>query len=207
MKKFILLLFIMGVVLFACEKITPQGSYPDDEKGVIIFGKPVESGYDVTEESINGWLIINDITYTAECSYFEACEMGMITELAFMDMDSWIISICIRDKEVVEILEERIEDDIVYRKYKMRCPIIYDNFSFDLFYIEERAFADIENVTHLFPSPNIESSLVYDKQTRQPDMVLNGKTYKCYLVELGINLSCAEKSILCETSFLALDED
>ena len=196
----------MGVVLFACEKITPQ--VPDEEGyGTIIFGTPVKSGYETTDESINGWLIIEGITYSAQCSYFEACEPDITTQIAFMDMDSWIKCICIREKEVVEVLDERIEDDIIYRKYKMRCPVLYDNFSFDLFYIEERAFTSIDEEKYTFPSPHIESALAYSDEIRQPNMTIDGKTYKCYLVKIGITLSCAEKSILCETSFLALDGD
>jgi len=206
MKKFVLL-SVMCAVLFACEKITPQESSSEEAYGTIVFGKPVKAGYEATENSINGWLIIEGVTYTAECSYFEACEPEVITELAFIDVDSWIRCICVRDKEVVEVLDEKAEGDIIYRKYKMRCPVLYDDFEFDLYYIEERAFTSIDDANHMFPGPGIESVLAYNREIRQPDMTINGKTYKCYLVELGINLSCAEKSILCETSFLALDSE
>ena len=205
MKNFVLL-SLLCAVLFSCEKATPQVPAKKEAYGTLVFGKPIKSGYDVTDESINGWLIINDITYRAECSYFESCEIGMITELAFIDMDSWITHICVRAKEVAEILEERVEDDVTYRKYKMRCPVTYNDFAFDFYYIEERAFIDVERVTHLFPGPEVESSLAYNRETQQADMVIGGKTYKCYLVELGINLICIDKTILCETSFLALDE-
>ena len=205
MKNFVLLSLLCAVLL-ACEKETPQFATNKEGTGTVVFGTPVKSGYDATDESINGWLIIEGITYTSQCSYFEAYEPVMIKELAFMDMDSWISCICVRAKEAVEVLEERVDGDVVYRKYKMRCPVLYNDFSFDLFYIEERAFASIDDANHMFPSPNIESSLAYNNETKQPDMVWGGKTYKCYLVEVGINLTCAEKTILCEASFLALDE-
>jgi len=205
MKKFILLPILFSFSL-ACERETMLVDSEDNSCGTIIFSTTVESGYEATDNSINSWLIIDGVTYNAQCAYIEPYESIKIDEKAFIDMDSGIMDICIKYPEIDEIIDTRIESGITYNKYKIQLPISYNGFNFSLYYLEERAFVNIAGNNYWFPSPSIQISLANDDIIKQADMNIDGKSYNCYLVNFSIYITYLEKTICCKTSFLALDE-
>lgn len=200
MKK--ILLFMLCVAFISCEK----ESFGPDQGASIVFGPPIESGYEVDENNINSWLIIDGVTYHATCNNIEAVEPIMSNELAFIDLSSWISLVSISSPEAVEVIEERTTENIIYRKFKMCFPVSYNGYNFEVYFIEERAFLSINDKTYTFAAPYVNADLAYNKETRQPDMSLNNKNYKTYLIEIGLDISCANKNIIGATSFLALDE-
>lgn len=201
MKKIFYLILCLAFI--SCEK----ESFDPDQGGYINFvTTTIESGYEVEENNINSWILIDGVTYNATCSNIEAIEPVMSNELAFIDLSSWISMLCISSREAVEILEERIVENITYRKYKMGFPVSYNGHNTYIYFIEERAFLTIADKSYTFPSPTVDANVAYNKETRKSDMQLNGKNYACYLVEIALDISCAEKKILGSTSFLALDE-
>ena len=203
MKKF-LLLIVCCLGLFACERRPIEN--PDDYVGIIIdFGTPVESGYETTEDAIYSWLIINDVTYNAVCSNIEPAETPALEEPAFITL-SWILCIVTQNPESVELLDERTVDGITYQKYKMILPVNYEGYEFGLYYIEERAYVVVNNKKYYFPKPEVLTDVAYNKTTFKERVVIEDKTYERYLIDIGIDITSGQKTVLGETSFTAFSE-
>jgi hypothetical protein len=190
-------------LFFACEK--ENNVMTDESVGTIIFGKPLESGYETDGDLIKSWIIVNDVTYEAVYNNIDTLAYVEPNDTTFMEI-SFINSICIHAMEAVEILDTRVEDIFTYYKYKIKMPISYNDFDTAIYFVQERVEVTVNGTSYYLPVPFIETSLANDVRHARPDVYKNGKCYSCTLLDLSMGISCAEKTIVGKTSFHMLQE-
>ena len=198
------LLFIMCLGFISCEEKTPIiDDYPDFG---IVIDVNTYSDYEVDGDYVYAWLLIDETTYNATYLNIEPLPPVVSSECAFIDLSDNFAFIILQSPEFVEVIEERISDNITYQKCKMCIPVSYNNYTFEIYYLAERAFVYINENEYYFPVPDIDATLLYNKEKWINKVLLNDIDYDCYSVEIGIDIICGNKTVFGSTSFMALDE-
>ncbi len=190
--------------LSSCETKDPIVN--DDTGFEIIIDSGILSDYEVDGDYVYGWLLIDGITYNATYLNIEPLSPVVSSDCAFIDLSNQFVFIILQSPEFVEVVEERVSDNITYQKCKMCIPISYDDYTCEVYYLAERASVYVNGNEYCFPIPDIDAVLLYNKEYWLNVTSLNNANYDCYSIEIGIDIICGNKTIFGSTSFMALDE-